>query len=565
MSLVRHRSRSARRIGYAALAAALVGLVAACSSSGSSSSSAASSSSSSASSSSSSAAAGTPVKGGTLVWALAEDPLSIDPWGGGSGNDQLYVTRQIFDTLIEQDPTTGQLLPFLASSWSSNAGATQFTFTLRSGVTFSNGQALTAQDVADNFAAIVKQGAEASWVADYFIGYKSTTVTGPLTFTVNFSKPDGAFLQQLSGVDIVAPSTLQIPYQDWASGKGVIGSGPFVLQSYTPGQSVILTRRAGYDWGPSDRTNRGAAYLNEIDFKITPEDSVRTGVLTSGQVEAADNIDPTDVSTLQSDGFNIIDRANPGIAFSLTFIQNSPITEDLQVREAISDAIDPTAIRDAVLNNDYAVATSILSSDTVGYVNLSKDLTYNQTEAENLLTADGWVTGSNGIREKDGKELSLTLGWINNFAPNQDALQLLQAELKQVGVQVTLETGTVPQYLADLEAGKFNLAWGNLSNSNAAVLSEQFSSSGSDYYKIDDPTLDQDFTDEYGTSSQSAQDQYAAAAQERILQEYYAVPVFQLTTILATSKSVHGVEFGADSRLAQLTDAWVSGSATVNG
>src|SRR6202034_3249396 len=105
-----------------------------------------------------------------------------------------------------------------------------------------------------------------------------------------FSHSDGPFIQQLSGVDIVAESMLKIPYDDWATGKGVIGSGPFVLQSYTPSQSVILTRRAGYDWGPADRTNRGAAYLAGIDFKITPEPSVRTGVLTSSQVEAIHSV-----------------------------------------------------------------------------------------------------------------------------------------------------------------------------------------------------------------------------------------------------------------------------------
>jgi peptide/nickel transport system substrate-binding protein len=82
-----------------------------------------------------------------------------------------------------------------------------------------------------------------------------------------------------------------------------------------------------------------------------------------------------------------------------------------------------------------------LSNDTVGYVNLSSDLTYNQSKAESLLTAAEWVPGPNGIRQKDGKQLSLTLGWINNFGPNQNALQLLQAELQQVGVKVTLETG----------------------------------------------------------------------------------------------------------------------------
>jgi peptide/nickel transport system substrate-binding protein len=538
-----------RPIVYAALAAALLAsLVTACGSSASTSSP----------SSAGAPASGAPVSGGVLQWALAEDPLSMSPWGGGSGNDQLYVTRQIFDTLTEQDPATGQILPFLASKWTVNADATSFSFTLRSGVTFSNGSPLTAQVVKDNFTAIVAAGAAASWVAGDFAGYKGTTVTGPLTFTVTFSHPDGPFIQQLSGVDIVAESTLKIPYDDWASGKGVIGSGPFVLQSYTPGQSVILTRRAGYDWGPADRTNQGAAYLSGIDFKITPEPSVRTGVLTSGQVEGIDNVQPQDIATLRSDGYNVITRANPGIVFGLTFVWNNPIVEQLQVRQAIADAIDATAIRDAVLTPDFAVATSILSNDTVGYTDLSGDLGYNPSQAEKLLTAAGWVPGSNGIREKDGKPLDLTLGWINNFAPNQDALQLLQAELKQVGVNVTLQTGTVPEYLADLTSGKFELAWGNLSNANASVLATEFAPTGSDYYKLDDPTLNGYFAQEYATSSQSAQNSWAAKAQQRIVQQVYSVPVFQLTTVFATSKSVHGVGFGADSRMAQLTDAWIS-------
>jgi peptide/nickel transport system substrate-binding protein len=98
-----------------------------------------------------------------------------------------------------------------------------------------------------------------------------------------------------------------------------------------------------------------------------------------------------------------------------------------------------------VLTPDFAVATSILSDDTVGYVNLSKDLGCNPAESEKLLTAAGGVPGPGGIREKGGQPLDLTLGWINNFGPNQDALQLLQAELKQVGVQVTLQTGTLPE------------------------------------------------------------------------------------------------------------------------
>lgn len=543
--------RSYRRVAVAAASALLLASGAAgCSSAGDSSSGG----------SSGGSASGSPVKGGTLQWALANDPLSLSPWGGGSGNDQLYVTRQLFDSLTEQDPSTGKVLPFLASSWTVNSNATQFTFTLRSGVTFSDGTKLTPQVVADNFNEIEKVGAAATWVVNDFIGYAGSKVTGPNTLTVKFSQPNAPFPQELSGVGIVGPNTLKIPYDDWATGKGLVGSGPFVLKSYAQGQSVVLTRRGGYDWGPSDRTNKGAAYLSGIDFKITPEPSVRTGVLTSGQVEGIDNVQPQDISTLQGDKYSLLTKANPGVTFGLSFVQSDPDLQSLPVRQAIEDAINPTAIRNAVLTPAYAVATSPLSNDTVGYTNLAKDITYNPAQAKKLLTSAGWVPGPDGIRVKDGKKLSLNLGWIDNFAPNQNALQLLQAELKQVGVQVTLQTGDVPQFQANLRAGKYDLAWSNLSNSSAAVLRTQFSKGASNFYKINDPALEKDFSQEYSSPSPSAQNSYAAQAQQRLLEQVDTVPVFQLTTVLATSSKVHGVEFGADGRLAQLTDTWVSGS-----
>ena len=112
--------------------------------------------------------------------------------------------------------------------------------------------------------------------------------------------------------------------------------------------------------------------------------------------------------------------------------------------------------------------------------------------------------------------------------------------------------------IANLEAGKYQLAWGNLSNANAAVLATEFSPAGSDYYKLNDSTLNGYFAQEYASADVSAQNAWAAKAQQRIIQQVYAAPVFQLTSVIATSTSVHGVQFGADSRLAQLTGAWIS-------
>ena len=100
-----------------------------------------------------------PVDGGDLVFAIANDPISLNPSGTGSGNDTWYVTRQIVDSLLYQDPETSELEPWLAESYTANADATVFTFELRDDVTFSDGTAFTAESVKATFDDIIAAGA----------------------------------------------------------------------------------------------------------------------------------------------------------------------------------------------------------------------------------------------------------------------------------------------------------------------------------------------------------------------------------------------------------------------
>src|SRR5690606_31634445 len=104
-------------------------------------------------------ATGDPVVRAGLALAIATDPASRNPQGGGSGNDAPYVTRQLVDSLLSQDPETGELGPWLAESWTVSDDATAFTFTLREGVTFSDGTPLTSHVVLDTFDDVLVQGA----------------------------------------------------------------------------------------------------------------------------------------------------------------------------------------------------------------------------------------------------------------------------------------------------------------------------------------------------------------------------------------------------------------------
>ncbi|WP_336696989.1 ABC transporter substrate-binding protein [Curtobacterium sp. USHLN213] len=497
-----------------------------------------------------------PVDGGSLTYAIANDPITLNPTGTGAGNDTLAITRQLVDSLLWQDPSDGSLKPWLATKYSANADATAFTFDLRSGVTFSDGSAFDATAVKDTFDDIAKAGAS-STAAAYFSGYQETKVVDDDTVEVDFTTPNAAFPNATASValGIVAPKTTETPFEDRADGTAVIGTGPFTLSSYTKNTSTVLTKRKDYDWGPAARSNTGAAHLSKVTFQVVPEASVRTGSLQSGQLDAISSVQPSDVDTLKSQ-YELVTRANPGQVFGLTFNQKRPLVSDLVVRRAIAQAVDPKTVRDTSLNDLFEVATSVLGSTTPGYSDTSSAISYDPAAAEQALDEAGWKTGSDGIRAKDGQELRLKLIWITNFGPNQTSLELIQQELRKVGVGLTLESGTVPQYLANTTSGDWDLAWDNSSRADGDVLRSKFSSDGAQSIGAADGTLDALFTKELSQSSATERAATFAAIQERIASQVDFVPVHELTSIIATTKDVHGIAFGADTRLDQLTGAW---------
>ncbi len=497
--------------------------------------------------------------GGTLTLGLSTDPVSVQPRGGGAGNDQLYVARQLFDSLLEQDPATGKLIPWLAESYDVSDDATTFTFHLRDDVTFSDGTPLTAQVVKDNFDDVVASGAKATWVISYFATYDSSVVVDDHTVTVTFKSPNASFPQAVatSGMGIVGEATLKVPFEDRATGN-LIGTGPFTLKSYAPASEIVLVKRPGYAWAPSDRANQGDAHLDEIDFKVIPEASVRTGSLQSGQVAAIGGVPPQDIATLRDGKFEIVARPNPGVVFGISAVQDHPPLDDAGVRQAIAAAIDTTEVRDTVLSDDFAVAKSVLSQTTPGFVAVPELIAFDTDKANSLLDAAGWTKGSDGVRTKDGTKLHLVLGWLNNFGPNQAALELIQSQLAKVGVDVELQSATAADFTKNLGAGAYDLVWGNLSRADGDVLRSSYSTAASNYYKVDDAQLEPLLQQQAATADPDARDDVLAQAQSRIVGQATQIPVFELTTVLALDKDVHDVTLGADSRLNQLNDAWVA-------
>ncbi|WP_109000669.1 ABC transporter substrate-binding protein [Streptomyces rishiriensis] len=500
--------------------------------------------------------AGQPRSGSTLTFAVGSDAGCVDPQQVAS-NETVYAVRQIVDSLTDQDPRTGRIVPWLAKSWDVSSDATTFTFHLRPGVTFSDGSKLTAQVVKDNFDAVPKLGALGTLAEGYLSGVKSTTVVDPLTVKVTFGQPNAQFLQATSthSLGIEASASVKRTPQQRCS-DGVIGSGPFVSKQYVQNQSITLAKRTGYAWGSSRWSKKGEAYLDRLVFRVVPEAGVRAGSLQSGQVDAISSVGRANEAALEGGQVTLLCRANPGVVFGLGVNNSRPLLKDVKVRQAILAAVDRKQIADTVFPTGTQPATSVLAHTTPDYTDLSSDLAFDAAKAKSLLEAAGWKAGSDGIRAKDGKKLSLTISWFPNAATNQPALELVQQQLKAVGIDVVLKQGQVSQFATTLQGGDFDLVWGNVTRSDPDILRTSFSTRLANFYRLPATSLDTALSGQAATTDTAKREQLVEEAQKLIVQNAYNVPVVELQTQLAVSKKVHSLDFDSGSRI-QLHDTWI--------
>jgi peptide/nickel transport system substrate-binding protein len=246
-----------------------------------------------------------PKPGGTLTPGIAFNPDCLDPQQTGV-NAALNITRQLVDSLTDQDPATGEIKPWLAQEWTVNDTSTSFTFKLATGATFADGTPVDAAAVKTNFEQIVKLGAKSQLGAGYLAGLKEITAVDAQTVRIDFTQPSIQFLQATStmSLGLLSPGTYQTTTPERrCQGEGLIGSGPFTFGEFRQNQQVVITKRNGYSWGSSLWSTRGEAYLDKVVYRIIPEPGVRTGALRSNQVDAITDVQQQDENQFAS-GFS---------------------------------------------------------------------------------------------------------------------------------------------------------------------------------------------------------------------------------------------------------------------
>ena len=354
--------------------------------------------------------------GGTLVFAGAADPVSLDPSLASDG-ESIRPASQIFETLVNLKPGGTDVVPGLGESWEVAPDAKAITFKLRDGVSFTDGEPFNSAAVCFNFDRWYNfSGAAQSASASYywqvtFGGYAKNTAENEslgqslfasceaideTTVKLNFTRPSASVLGALT----LAPFAIASPkaLTEYKADAGTtddtgfhptgtfgtehpVGTGPFKLESWTRGDKLILTRNDDY-WGEK-------AKLDKLIIRPISDNAARLQALQTGEIQGYDLVEPQDVATIEADSsLQVLDRPAFNIAY-ITINQSVKPFDKLEVRQAVAYGLDRQKVVDSFYAGRGVVAKEFMPPTLSGYADDVTEYTYDPAKAKELLQQAG--------------------------------------------------------------------------------------------------------------------------------------------------------------------------------
>jgi peptide/nickel transport system substrate-binding protein len=512
---------------------------------------------------------GTPVAGGTLKVAFWPDNAAftcVDPF-------QTYwiehrtVIRNLADSLTDQDPKTGEIKPWLADSWKVSPDGLTYTFTLKDGVTFSDGAPVDAAAIkgnVDGWLDTVKATNGAAFGSSYVLGLKGAKVIDPKTVQLDFSQPNSSFLQATSTTNlaIISPdSYTKTPAQRCAG--DFTASGAFTLDSYKPNELLKIVKRPGYAWGSALSKNTREAHLDAVEFSYVAEDSVRTGNLVSKAIDVAWPRNPftvEDRELIERSDASVEQRSLPGVALTLfPNVSSGRILSDPAVRKALYKAIDLRSYASTAYGKDYPVVGGPFDETTPFFASEKDKLAFDPDEAEQLLDSAGWTRTGNGYRTKDGKRLTL-VDQIQVLTPGDE---LLQDQLKQVGIDLKLDVVPAAERPAKIANGDYDLSGTYFTRADPGalqfILDPDLANSKALATNASTPEtlakIKALFAQAIQTTDQAESKKAYTDLQSLLIDEGVTYPIAERVQFAGVSKAVHGFAFTSESFL-KLNDVW---------
>lgn len=491
-------------------------------------------------------------RGGRLVWGIETEPVTLNPHLNGQAKARL-VLRNIFESLLARTEN-GEYVPWLASGYDVSGDNLIYTFTLREGIRFSDGKVLDAEAVAANFNQIRDPGYSRSLSTGPAARLKEVTVldTGRIRFTL--SEAYAPFLNFAAGLELVSPASFASGELK-SGGKEVAGTGPFIIESHVRGQELRLVRNPDYNWAPAHAPQQGPALLDEVVYRFLPEAAVRTGALTSGQVDVIEGISGNDVSLFRDDSaYRYQSALNTGTPYTLFLnVENGP-TQDVLVRRALLASVDVEAVIRSVYRGERTRAWGIASPVTGDFhdASIGKSYGFNPAEANRLLDEAGWTArDSAGFRTKDGARLTIEVVQAQATVRDQRDVLLLaaQAQAKQhAGIDLAIVYVDSGTYTERRNKGDFGSIPNSRTPADDGVDIEYHylpvTAGGSiNYSRVSDPKVSDWLRAAAATSDRRERAAIYGRLERYALEEALVLPLYVPEDQIASAAHVEGVRF----------------------
>ncbi|MDV6269988.1 ABC transporter substrate-binding protein [Rhodococcus globerulus] len=398
---------------------------------------------------------GEPATDGTFTLALGADPGALNPLMTAA-TPAHELARLSYDNLVYPNPETGVTQPWLAEKWTETP--TSVEFTIRDGVTCSDGSALTAQTVADNISFITDESKGSALRGVYVPKTaRATADVAARTVTVSTPEPSPFLMLNLARVPIMCDAGLDDPT---AANKATIGSGMFTMTEAVANDHYSYTRRDGYSWGPDDTTSSTAGVPKDVVATIVTNASTSTNQLLAGDLNAAEVSGP-DQDRLDSANLTTVKRPSPGGEMFFNHIAGNP-TSDPAVRKALVQALNLDDLTEVFTGGRGERSTSMVSVEprACTYNSIEGNLPdFDLSAAKATLDAAGWTAGSDGKRSKDGAPLNIRLTYETFGDSTNAAADLAQQAWSELGATVVITGGDSNKIVDVLLSGKDNTAW----------------------------------------------------------------------------------------------------------
>lgn len=460
-----------------------------------------------------------------ITFVSATDAVGLSPI---LTNDtaSTYVLRTIYETLFVKDAKTGEIKPLLAEGYE-NPDENTWIIKLKKDIKFQDGTPFNAEAVKYTFEKILDP-ATASPRASLIKSIAEIEVPDEYTVILRTSTPYGIMLTALAhpNLSIVSPTADQAVDIN-RNPKGA-GTGPFVFKEWVSGDHVTVVKNEDY-WA-------GAPKLDTATFKVVPEMSTAVSMLETGEADMLVRIPPEHLDRLKSNSeITVTELGGTSITYLGFNLEVEPLN-DLRVRQAIASAINVDEYIPTLNGLGYK-SKGIIGPKLIGYNEEIEDhgYDYDVEKAKSLLAEAGYP---------EGFKISLTVGNTDTYTK---IAPFVQAQLKKIGIEVTLNTMDWASYLTYTKECKHEMmlgGWGNVTGDGAELLYPQFYSGnigGSNRTGYNDPEGDALILKTRETVDQTERVSYLREANIKFTDEALWVPMYHGNVTMATRSKLKGV------------------------